>query len=430
MRGARQVGKTWLVRELTRQSQLELIELNLERTPGEERLFESNDPQRILGEFSLARGRTLQPTRSLLFIDEIQSAPALLGKLRWFAESLPELPVVAAGSLLEFALRDPDLRMPVGRVSYLGVAPLSFDEYLLAHDQRLLLDHLLAWRLGEELASSAHAKATEWFHRFVMVGGMPAVVAADAEGRPPSELRQLQSDLVATFRDDFARYSRRRDPQVLSAVLDGIVAMLGRKLVMARIGDGLKQHAVRDALELLTLARLCHPVTHVAANGLPLGGEAKPSMRKLLLLDVGLAHALLGTPAATIFPRWRALSDAVRAQLAEQVVGQELHRISADRDGTTRLHYWNREGGRPGEVNFLVAVHDRITPIELKSGKAGAMKSLHQFMFDKGLSRAVRFDENPPSRQFVNVKTTQGDAVRYELVNLPHYLAWRLLDLL
>jgi predicted AAA+ superfamily ATPase len=429
IRGARQVGKTWLVRDLARQERRELVELNFERSPRHELLFESNDPRRILDDIELALGRRLTADGSLLFLDEIQAAPNLISKLRWFAEDLPEMPVIAAGSLLEFALTDPELRMPVGRVTTLGIAPMSFEEFLSAHGQSTLIDRCAEWSPGADLSTAVHAKATEYYERFMMVGGMPEVVAADVAGQPASEVRRLQTDLLTTFRDDFARYARRVEPRVLDAVLGGVVAALGRKLVVARLADELRRRVADDALRLLTQARLCLPVLHTAANGLPLSAQAKPRSKKVLLLDVGLAHALIGTPAARVFPRWRDLAPQVRGQLTEQVVGQELHCVTADHDGTPRLYYWHREGGRAGEVDFVLSAGTRILPVELKSGAAGAMKSLHQFMFDKRLDVAVRCDSNPPSLLQVGVLTTQGDRVDYDLLSLPHYLASRAVDL-
>ena len=297
VRGARQVGKTWLVRDLARARGLDLVEINFEQNPLAARWFASNDPHRILGELSLAVGRDVVPGKSLLFLDEIQAGRTVLATLRWFAEQLPGLAVVAAGSLLDFALAEATTRVPVGRVSYLHLEPMSFPEYLQAHGQDRLLEVLWSWSPGEEPSLAGHEAASSWFERFVMVGGMPAVVAADVDQDDPRECRRLQTDLITTFRDDFARYAGRMDPLILDHVLLAVASMLGRRFVAARVGEGVKQHQASRALELLCQARLCHRVLHSAANGVPLGGEINPRMRKVLLLDVGMAHALLGTPA-------------------------------------------------------------------------------------------------------------------------------------
>lgn len=430
LRGARQVGKTWLVRDLAARSARSLAEVNFERDPGLKRHFASNDPQHILGELSLALGIEIRPERSLLFLDEIQSAPVVLSKLRWFYEELPSLTVIAAGSLLEFALADAAFSIPVGRISFQQVEPLGFPEYLEAQGQEALLAVISAWRPGTELSPAAHGQAAIWFNRYAMVGGMPAVVAAEIAGREPRALRDLQKELVATYRADFARYCRRMDRDVLDSVLRAAASSLGRKFVHARVGEGVKQHQAKRGLELLAMARLVHVVRHTAANGLPLAAEVKETFRKAVLADVGLVHALVGTPAAQAFPAWESLAPALRGQLVDQLAAQQLRLLDAGAGDGPELFYWQREGGRPGEIDYLTQLDGRILPIELKAGAAGSMKSLHQFMFDKRLDLAVRCDANPPSVQDLSVKTTQGNPVSYRLVGLPLYLLWNLRDVL
>ena len=429
LHGARQVGKTWLVRDLAARSKLELVEVNFERDPRLARAFEGADPEAVLGDLSLALGREIHAGRSLLFLDEIQTAGEVLARLRWFGEELPRLPVVAAGSLLDLTLADHAFSMPVGRVSFLHVEPMGFDEYLRAHGQARLATTLAGFAWGHPYSATAHERALTWFRRFAMVGGMPAVVAADVEGASARTVRDLQRDLVATYRADFAKYAGRMDRAVLDSVLYAVARSLGRKFVYAHVGEGVKQHQTKRALELLAGARLIHVVRHTAANGLPLGGEAKDTFRKAALVDVAVFHALAKTPAGERFPAWDELSPDVRGPLTEQLAGQAL-RLGGDLSGDgPELYYWQREGGRPGEIDYLIQAGTRILPVELKAGASGSMKSLHQFMFDKRLRRALRLDENPPSRAMLSVKTTQGDAVKYELVALPIYLAWRARDL-
>ena len=426
LRGARQVGKTWLVRELARAAGRELVEINFERDPGLKRLFASNDPRRILGELSLALGRDIAAESSLLFLDEIQAAGEVLASLRWFFEALPILPVVAAGSLLEFTLAEHSFSMPVGRVAFRHIEPMGFSEYLEAHGQDVLLRTLHAWRTSEMLSPVAHERATHWFQRYAMVGGMPAVVAIDVAGEAPRRCRELQRELVATFRADFAKYRGRMDQSVLDTVLRAVAGSLGQKFVYAQSGDGIKQHQSKRALELLASARLCHLVRYSAAHGVPLGAQVKDTFRKAVLLDVGLLHALVGTPADQVFPEVGALPPALRGQIADQLLGQQL-RLSDDAVGDgPELYYWQREGGRPGEIDYLVQRDAQIIPIELKAGAAGAMKSLHQFMFDRSLPRAVRVDTNPPSTVTLSVQTTQQNQVTYRLISVPAYLVWNL----
>ena len=412
LRGARQVGKTWLVRELARERNLALLEVNFERDPSLAKAFEAADPARVFSDLALLMDHRAAPTDSLLFIDEIQAAPEVLARLRWFAEEMPELPVVAAGSLLEFALADFSHSMPVGRVSYAYVEPLGFPEYLEAHAQQPLLERLRAWQPGIEISSAVHQKAWEWFDRYQMVGGMPAVVAADAQGADAKTCRDIQRDLLHTYQDDFSKYAGRIDTRVLRQVLLAVVASLGKKFVYSAVGDGVKLEPARRSLEMLAAARLCKLIPHTAAN----------RQRKAALLDVGLAHALWNTPALAHFPRWENLAPGIRGGLGEQMAAQQLHLLSGSftRDG--QLFHWRREGGRAGEIDYLLEIHGAILPVEVKSGTAGSMKSLHQFMHDKRLPLALRLDRNPPSLQAMEISTTQSQAVRYTLLNLPHYL--------
>jgi hypothetical protein len=196
--------------------------------------------------------------------------------------------------------------------------------------------------------------------------------------------------------------------------------------VYAQADAGLKQHQAKKALESLAAARICSLVRYSAGNSLPLGAEAKDTFRKGVLLGVGQLHALLNTPAAAAYPAWDSLPSGFRARISEQMAAQQLRHLDAGGAEEPGLFYWQREGGRPGEIDFLDAVGGRIIPIELKSGAAGSMKSLHQFMHDKGLHLAVRCDANPPGDMQVDVATAQGDPARYRLISLPLYLLWNL----
>lgn len=426
LRGARQVGKTWLVRDLAQRSGRHLVELNFERDPSLARHFAGPGAAAVVDSLSLALGTEIAADTSLVFLDEIQAAPQVLAKLRWFAEEAAQLPVVAAGSLLEFALAGVRFSMPVGRIGYVHVEPMNFEEYLCANGQDRLRRHLRDCRPGMDQLPEVHQQGMRWWNRFLLVGGMPEVVGADKDGRTAEQCRDIQRNLVATYRDDFAKYAGRMDVSLLDSVLRSVVIQLGRKFVYSHVGQGVRHHQAKQSLELLAKARLVHLVVCTAANGVPLGGQRKEGFRKAIMIDVGLAHALLGTPAASSHPHPVDLAPQVRAQLVEQFCGQSLRQLDESPAAEPELYYWQREGGRPGEIDYLVQMGSRIVPVELKAGATGAMKSLHQFMFDKGLDLAVRFDTNIPSLQEVDVRTTQGDRSLYRLVSLPHYLIWNL----
>lgn len=421
LRGARQVGKTWLVRNLAERQNRELIEFNFERDPSTQRLFHSNNPHTILGEISLWLGRPITPENSILFLDEIQAVDGLLAKLRWFAEELPQLPIVAAGSLLEFTLADHTFSMPVGRVGFLHVEPMIFSEFLQAHGQHDLLERLTSWKAESEFSTTLHDVAHSWFYRYIMVGGMPAVVNNDIAGSDAHKIRDIQYDLTATYRSDFTKYNKKIDTRILEATLVAVANSIGKKFIYARIQESIKQTHARQALDMLDNARVCHSVQHTSANGIPLGGEIKDSFRKVILNDIGIFHAIVRTPAQSVFPAFENIAPQIRSQMIEQIAGQQFRCLGPTSGDGPDLYYWQRDGGRPGEIDYLLQLDSKIVPVELKSGVTGSMKSLHQFMYDKNLNYALRFDQNPPSQFDVSVKTTQGNPVQYRMKSLPYY---------
>lgn len=174
-------------------------------------------------------------------------------------------------------------------------------------------------------------------------------------------------------------------------------------------------------MERPAAARLCKLIPRKAANGVPLAALTNERLRKATLLDVGLAHALLNTPALGGFPRWRSLAPAIRGGLAEQMAAQQLHGVSGGFTSEGQLFHWRREGDRNGEIDYLLELRSSILAGEVKSRAAGAMKSLHQFMHEKQLPLAIRLDRNPPSRQLMDLVTTKRLTVRFTLLNLPYY---------
>jgi len=420
LRGARQVGKTWLVRDLARRHGLMLVELNMERRPELADHFRSNDPHRAIADLSVDLGISIVPENSLLFIDEVQAAPKLLAFLRWFREDFPNIPVVAAGSLLDFALRDHAFSMPVGRISYCYLEPVSFYEFLDASGNEMLKSALVAAGDSLDLAPRLHQRALALFAEYCLVGGLPEVVADWIAKRDDARRLQLQRDLIATYRDDFNKYRGRIPADLLRGVMDAIPRQLANRFVYSHVDGEMKHRDIKQALELLRLARVCHRIEHTAANGLPLGAELNPRTFKVILVDVGLAAIQLGLSRLDL----RDLSDVDwvnKGGVAEQFVGQHLRCLSPAYEDP-RLFYWQRTEGRKGEIDYIVQHGSRVIPVEVKAGKAGSMKSLHAFMHGKGLPFAVRLDANAPSCQDVDVETTTGDSVAYRLVSLPLYM--------
>ena len=420
LRGARQVGKTWLIRDLAQRHGRTLVELNMERRPELADHFRSNDARRAVSDLSADLGIPISPESCLLFIDEVQATPHLLAFLRWFHEDMPEMPVVAAGSLLDFALREHEFSMPVGRISYCYLEPVSFYEFLDASSNAPMKSALIAAGETLELNPRLHQRALELFSEYCLVGGLPEVVSDWIAKRDDTRRLQLQRDLIATYRDDFNKYRGRIPADLLRGVMDAIPRQLGGRFVYSHVDREAQHRDIKQALELLRLARVCHRVDHTAANGLPLGAETNPGTFKVILVDVGLAAVQLGLSQLDL----RDLNAVVWANkggVAEQFVGQHLRCLSQAYEDP-RLYYWQRTEGRQGEIDYIIQHGSHVIPVEVKAGKAGAMKSLHAFMHVKQLSCALRLDANPPSFQEVDVQTTTGDPVKYRLLSLPLYM--------
>lgn len=432
IRGARQVGKTWLVRHLAEKTGMQLIELNFEKQPSYASLFASNDVNQILLNLSTVLNQKIDPPKCLLFLDEIQAAPQLLSKLRWFAEDLPQLAVISAGSLLEFILAEHSFSMPVGRVSYMHLEPLSFDEFLLANDKESLYDYLNQYDLSVELPSAIHEQLTTLFKEYLIIGGMPAVVSNWAAERSLNRASQIQNDLLATYRDDFSKYKGRLAIERLDEVLNSIPKMLGQKFVFSRVNKTIQASTIKHVLDLLEKARISHRVQSSSANGVPLASEIKEKFFKEIFLDIGLCSTALGLNLNQINSTNEILLIN-NGGIAEQVVGQLLRTIEPPYIEPV-LYYWHREeAGSSAEIDYVIQHGNKIIPIEVKAGATGSLKSLHVFMGLKKLPLAMRINSDYPSKTNVDVKDNLGKSVNYTFISIPFYLVGqihRLLSLL
>lgn len=429
IRGARQVGKTWLVRHLVQSQKRKLIEINFEKSPQLASLFISNEPRQILLNLSAAFNESIDPKNCLLFLDEIQAAPELLAKLRWFAEDLSELPVIAAGSLLEFVLEKHSFSMPVGRIKYMHLEPCSFEEFLLASDRHVLMDYLSSYQWGIEIPHAIHEQLMAHFKEYIIVGGMPAAINAWINNRSLSEVNQVHHDLMATYRDDIAKYRGRLATERLEEVMIAVPRHLGEKFVYSKVNPSVQTSTIKLALDLLCKARICHRVSGSFANGVPLGAEIQDRYLKVIFLDVGLCSAALGLSLDQFF-----LTQEIvlinKGGIAEQVVGQILRTIAPPYIEPA-LYYWHREEkGSTAEVDYVVQYGHSVLPIEVKAGSTGSLKSLHLFMGLKRFPIAVRINSDIPSKMDVNVKDHQGNVINYTLLSIPFYLLGQLYRLL
>lgn len=421
LRGARQVGKTWLVRELARQTNKQLVELNFEKQRHLAIHFEVNDPKKILLNLESALNHAIHPDQSILFLDEIQAAPDLLAKLRWFYEEMPQLAVMAAGSLLEFVLENHTFSMPVGRVEYFFIEPLGFEEFLLAKNETHLLSAIEKFTFDKPFNSALHDKANQLFKEFMTVGGMPEAVATWIQTSSFEALSKVHNNLMNTYQDDFSKYAGKLAMTNLENVMRAVPKLLGQKFIYSHVNATARSTSIKHALELLLKARLCHAVQSTSANGIPIGAEINEKIFKIILIDVGLASAILGINLYQ-FQTIEEILLVNKGALAEQVVGQLLRLLSPYYIEPT-LYYWNRESASSNaEIDYLIQDNQRLIPIEVKAGSAGRLRSLHQLMSEKPWKIAVRFYAGMALRSPIHLKTTSGSDVKYELISLPFYL--------
>lgn len=421
LRGARQVGKTWIVRELARTTGRRLIELNFERDPGSGEWFRKNDPAEIMRLVSARFGVSADPERSILFLDEIQAAPWVVPCLRWFFESMPELPVIAAGSLLEFVLDDHDFSMPVGRVTYFRLEPMTFLEFAEARGCGILAEEIRKAFPDGRMDETLHRKAMDLFREYCLVGGMPEAVATHVSGEGVEAVQTVHADILASYRDDFNKYRARVPVDAMEAVFRSVPAQLGGRFMYSRADPGTKSVTLAAAFRKLEQARVVSSVRCTPATGVPLGAGARDDIFKAVFLDIGLVQSFLGLGPLD-YEKPEKVLWAGKGALAEQAVGQLL-RYASSRNVDETLYFWRQVGSGNAEIDYMVQRGSSIVPVEVKAGASGAMKSLHGFMFKRQLGSAVRIDANPPSFQRVKTRTTQSDPVEYDLWSYPFYMA-------
>ncbi len=417
LRGARQVGKTHLVTHWGREAFGSILTVDLERERELHSVFDQSDPVKLLQELAILKGERLVPGEGLLFLDEIQACPRALAVLRDFHELMPELHVIAAGSLLDFALRDFTHTMPVGRVEYLFLHPLSFNEFVLATEGDGLADVLAAYHVGDVMTDAMARRLEDALRHYLFVGGMPEAVQAYASRAPLLDVQRIQSSIVDTMEDDFAKYGSRAQQDLLRTTLRHVARNVGRKLKYVNVSADRRAAEVRAALDLLAKGRVVHLVYHSSANGVPLGAEVNEKRFKALFLDCGLANRVCGLP---LVPADGVLTVNEGA-LAEQFVGQELRRSGLPFEDAP-LYYWHREARNANaEVDYVIGAGTEVIPVEVKAAAGGALRSVFQFLREKGRERAIRLYLGPPGEERLRMPGDAAAAVR--VLSLPLYLA-------
>jgi len=416
LRGARQVGKTTAV-QIFSSSFDRFIALNLEK-PEEARLFSRGLPARdLMQAILLQKGMPSLQGRTLLFLDEIQNSPEAVGYLRYFHEEMPEVRVVAAGSLLEIALTQKQIGVPVGRVDYAWMHPLSFREFLEAAGEAQALEAFDAVPAPE----FAVPRLMELFHRYALVGGMPEVVARYVETKDVVGLEPLYRSLWTSFLDDIPKYARNETmKRVIRHCLEAAPLEAGGRIKFAGFGrSNYRSREAGESLRTLEQAMLIHLLYPTTSTEIPLVPDRKKSP-KLLFLDIGLVNFSAGLQGQ--YFEHADLHSFYRGRVAEMVVGQE---IIASASESQKPVFWVREKAQaPAEVDFVIQHGSRAIPVEVKAGAKGTLRSLHQFINRGAGSHAVRLYAGP--LDLMRTQTPEGKA--FTLLNLPYCLAGSLRD--
>jgi predicted AAA+ superfamily ATPase len=411
-----------------------LLTLNFERNPEYSEAFVSNDPVQIQTVLALMSGKKIIPGKTLLFLDEIQASPVALAALRYFYEEVPELHLLAAGSLLEFALEDAQFSMPVGRIDYLHLGAMQFEDFVGAMGQADLQKYLQQISLEDIGANKfprpIHEKCLALLRQYWIVGGMPEAVASYVETGDFEDVARVHQSILATYRDDFNKYSQGSLKHRVQLVFDRLPSMVGRKFKYAQVSRDHRAAEIEAALQQLCMARVASRVMHSSANGVPLGAESNHRVFKVLYMDIGLMSSALSLNLLNIAQD--DLSMINDGALAEQFIGQQLL-YSRHYFENPALFYWVREAkSAAAEIDYLLTCYQHIVPVEIKAGKTGTLKSLHQFLKEKQRQFALRFNADVPSLLVDKKKLTDGVAIEYELLSLPLYLvgqAQRLMQL-
>lgn len=421
IRGARQVGKSCLVQMFAREEFENLIEINLEKDHLSRDDFDRDSVKDIIKRVELRLNCKITSGKTLLFLDEIQAMPSLFAKLRYFYEELPELHVIAAGSLLEFMLEEHEFSMPVGRVEYLHLGPMTFMEFLLANGKNNWVDYLNSYQLSDEFPVSLHIELNYMLQLYFCVGGMPKVVDAYIKSDSLRASEIIKASIIETYIDDFSKYGRRVNHQRLLNVFHATPRLVGQKFRYVNVSRDETSRELSKALHMLELARVLTRVTHSASRGIPLDAEIKQHVFKLLVLDIGLLVYQCGLNLADIQDIDK-LICVNNGALAEQFIGQHLLQRN-ELYRTPTIHYWSREkASSNAEVDYVIALGSLIVPVEVKAGTTGSLRSLHQFISERQLPIGLRFNKDIPSSVNASGKLLNGKKYSYELISLPLYM--------
>ena len=373
LRGARQVGKSYLVKQFG-QTFDQFIEINFEKDKLAAKLFEDTlAADQLIQKIAAYTSKAIIPEKTLLFFDEVQECEQAILALRYFKEELPNLHVIAAGSLIDFKLKN--IGMSVGRVQFLYLYPLSFEEYCQAIGCSALYEEA---QQKIKLGTPLHEVLLEEVKRYFWLGGMPAVVDAWCQHKDYALCKDVQDEILLAYRQDFNKYAKDHEISHVERVFFHAGQQLGQKFKYATVDDSVRSNSLRNALDLLEMAGVIYRVYHSTAQGLPLAAGQDDRRFKVYFFDIGLVQRLLGVPMKEWLLKPLAINHI--GSIAEQFVLQEYVAHTSIHT-PPELFYWHREAKQSNaEVDFLFTAKGNIIPVEVKSGHSGRLRSLQLFL--------------------------------------------------
>ncbi len=425
VRGARQVGKTHTVKKFAKQHFQHLLNINLEKNREFADLFAQTNPQQIINELSAMYNIPVLDGKTLLFIDEIQFSPKAIAALRYFYEERPALHVIGAGSLLDHTLNEMQYTMPVGRVEFAYMYPLSFTEFLNAIGEKGMAKVIENFEVGDSLSPAMHNHIAALLRTYIFIGGMPEAVDYYIKNKELSGVEKIHANLITSIQYDFAKYGTRKQQEYLTDVLRYVANNIGQKVKYVQVNRNAQSALLKDAFLKLEMSRIVHLVRHTKSTNVPLTQMESQDIFKPVFMDIGLVNHIARINLLDIDN----LTTAFEGALAEQFVMQEI--IASGKPYIERkLNYWVREAKNSNaEIDCLLQVGNEVYPIEIKAGKTGTLKSLHVYLASKDKSTGIRLNMDLPSvgRELkAKINLPQNNELTYNLVSLPLYFAGQL----
>lgn len=408
LRGARQVGKTWLMKEFGRTNYKSFVYFNFDEEDELKSIFESNkNPTRIIELLSMIAGEKILPQDTLVIFDEVQECPAALNALKYFKEKANEYHVIAAGSLLGTLLAQPK-SYPVGMVNLLDITPLTFDEFLEATDESLYTFYQSITK-EQQIEEIFHNRLMEAYNNYLIIGGMPECVSSWIKYKDPTKISQIQNELIQIYENDFSKHNGKVNSGRILMVFRSIVTQLAKsneKFMYGAVREGARARDFEEAIEWLVSAGMLNRVYNISKLEHPLSAFEKLDQFKLFVFDTGLLKHMAGIDNSAILLK---ADYQFKGPLTENYVLQQL---CGQYD--VAPHYYSE---RSGEIDFVVQYGTNIIPVEAKGGEDKSAPTFKRYISEHQPEYAVRFSK-------------RGYRKDGYITNMPLYLARKMKELL